>query len=87
MSPREDLLGSTFVPALRITAAACLGIGVELVRLGTAKTLPIPELPDLKLTSEPRKPEARRGTCECLAGRVTSQPEVQKNLHQTEHYR
>jgi hypothetical protein len=87
ISHKEDLLGSAFVPALRITAGACLGMGVELVRLGSAKALPISEWLDLKLTNEPHKPDARRGTCECLSGRVTSQPEVQKNLHQSERYR
>jgi len=53
MSYREDLLGSAVVPALRVTAAACLGMGVALVRLGSAKTLPKSELPDLKLTNNP----------------------------------
>lgn len=64
MSDSEDLLGSAFVPALWVTAAACLGVGGELVRLGFAKTLPISELSGPGLTNKPRKPEARQGTCE-----------------------
>jgi hypothetical protein len=87
MSDSEDLLGSAFVPALWVTAAACLGVGGELVCLGFAKTLPKSESPNPKLTNEPRKPEARRGTRETLSDHVTLQPEFQKDIHQTGHYR
>jgi len=64
MSRSEDLLGSAIVPALQLIATACLGMGGVLVRLGSAKTLPISELPDLKLSNKPRKPDARQGTRE-----------------------
>ena len=64
MSDSEGLLGSAFVPTLWVTALACLGVGGELVRLGFAKTLPVSELPAPKLTTKPRKPEARQGTHE-----------------------
>lgn len=83
-------LGSAYLPVLRVTAAACLGLGVALVRLGTAKTLPVSELPHLKLTIKPRSPEALRGTGEDgLVARhcVTSQPESEREPNQTEHFR
>jgi hypothetical protein len=79
-------LGSAYVPALRVTAIACFGMGVALVRLGFAKTLPKSELPNLKLTIKPRSPGARRGILEDsqVARRcVTSQPESKKEPNQT----
>ena len=74
-------LGSAYVPALRVTATACLGMGVALVHLGSAKTLPKSELPYLKLTIKTRSLEARRGIREDnqVARRcVTSQPESKR---------
>jgi hypothetical protein len=74
-------LGSAYVPALRVTAIACLGMGVALLRLGSAKTLPKSELPSLKLTIKTRSPETRRGIREDsqVARRcVTSQPESKR---------
>jgi hypothetical protein len=74
-------LGSAYVPALRVTAIACFGMGVALIRLGSAKTLPKSELPYLKLTIKTRSPEARRGTREDSQVElrcVTPQPESKR---------
>jgi hypothetical protein len=64
MSDSEELLGSAFVPVLWVTAAACVGVGGELVRLGFAKTLPISKLSGPRSTNKPGTPEARQGTRE-----------------------
>ena len=75
MKPSEGILparltwlGSAYVPALRLTAAACLGMGLALVRLGSTKALPKSESPYLKLTIGTRSPDAPGGIHE--AGQV-----------------
>jgi hypothetical protein len=57
-------LGSAYVPALRVTAVVCLGMGIALVRLGSGKKLPASESPYLKLTVKPGSPEASHETGE-----------------------
>jgi hypothetical protein len=89
MSHSEDLLGSAVVPALRVTAAACLGMGVELVRRGFAKTLQKSELPDLESTNKPADLKRLREPAKAVMSRSTVSPNTSISIEptQTERYR
>ncbi len=69
-SPFIAWLGSAYVPALRLTAAACFGMGVMLVRQGRAADSLATELSDSKVAWRSTSSEA---DCEIGSRRSGSQ--------------